>query len=82
MTDTGKAFTLPDRNWQVLEDTENAWNIEEVSNPRLRDHFKSPDSLFHATDQANKVLWVRYKLFWVGCASVTFYCQLPGLPGL
>ena len=63
-TDTAVAIRLDDTYWQMLEDPQSKWTIDEVSRPPLADKFHvnttKTNGIFEV-DYSIKTFWLRYR---------------------
>ena len=62
-TDTAYTLWLSYDNWQILEDKDGKWTIDDVSNPPLSNNFhnKGKPALIEDSTQV-KTFWTRYRL--------------------
>ena len=61
-TDTTFFQYLSSNQWQVLEDKEGRWTIEQVSKPPLSDKFHRRDTVIQGIDTVVKTYWFRFRL--------------------
>jgi two-component system NtrC family sensor kinase len=59
-TDTAVALTLNDRYWQMLEDPEGKWTIEEVSQFPIADKFHGNTTRLKGLNYSINTFWLRY----------------------
>ena len=61
-TDTAMVQYLENRFWQILEDKDGQWTIEQVSKPPLSDKFHKRDTVIQGIDTVVKTYWFRFRL--------------------
>ena len=59
-TDTASAIRLNDAYWQMLEDPEGKWTIDEVSQSPLADKFHANTTKIKGVDRSINTFWLRY----------------------
>src|ERR1700745_1340532 len=59
-TDTSEYVPLNDSNWQMLEDREGKWTINDVSNSTIADKFHLNTTKAKGIDYSINTLWFRY----------------------
>jgi two-component system NtrC family sensor kinase len=60
-TDTAVAITLNDAYWQMLEDPEGKWTIDEVSQSPVADKFHANTTKINGVDHSINTFWLRYR---------------------
>jgi hypothetical protein len=59
-TDTAANITLDDSYWQMLEDPEGKWTIDEVSRSSVADKFHTNTTKIKGVDHSINTFWLRY----------------------
>jgi two-component system, NtrC family, sensor kinase len=59
-TDTAANITLDNAYWQMLEDTERRWTIDEVSQSPVADKFHASTTKIKGVDYYINTFWLRY----------------------
>jgi len=59
-TDTAANITLDNAYWQMLEDPEGKWMINEVSQSPLADKFHANTTKINGVDHSINTFWLRY----------------------
>ena len=58
--DTASDIRLDDSSWQMLEDREGKWTIDEVSQPPVADKFHANATKIKGVDYSINTFWLRY----------------------
>src|SRR6476620_5275127 len=58
--DTASAIRLDDAYWQMLEDPEGEWTIDEVSQSNIADKFHANTTKIKGVDYSINTFWLRY----------------------
>src|SRR6476646_12081251 len=58
--DTASAIRLDDAYWQMLEDPEGEWTIDEVSRPPIAVKFHANTTKIKGVDYSINTFWLRY----------------------
>src|SRR4249920_570604 len=59
-TDTAANITLDNAYWQMLEDPEGKWTIDEVSQSPVADKFHANTTKIKGVDHSIHTFWLRY----------------------
>src|SRR4249920_4260240 len=59
-TDTAVSIRLDDAYWQMLEDPEGKWTIDEVSQSPVADKFHANTTKIKGVDRSINTFWLRY----------------------
>jgi hypothetical protein len=59
-TDTAANITLDNAYWQMLEDPEGKWMIDEVSQSPVADKFHAKPTKINGVDYSINTFWLRY----------------------